>query len=1664
MDSGIPSPRQQTESTRQHLATMQSLYDNNLYQQAYALGVSEFGKPETWPSPELRLLGARILAQLGALRLADAGFLRLWRSGWRDPELIRFYLVTVHRRRGPLATLDHIQAIRQSTAMVDELERDLLIEEASVYTVYRDYAAAEGCIDRARALQHDRWTEFQRVELKCEEDKYEEALDLAQDMNSEYPNYRSGLQQQARLLQLLGRSEEAIALLEQYFPSFESWWMGAQLFGLLVEGKHFDRAARCLQAMERLMPQGAREVELHRDRLQADLLCAQGRYQEAVPFLHQKNFFSDRVKSSIERSGSEAARKIIEVPFVRQAHMTCAPASLTAVSRYWGREVSQAEIVEAICYGGTQNYDERNWAIENDWYAVEFDLNFEALKSLIDIEVPVLLATVEPGSAHLQIIVGYDENMGTYLLRDPYYPRLQEFLIGETENYYAANGPRCLVVAPQSLKEAIEQTPLTNRRLYDAVFKMNMALRNNDRERAQAIVMALTKNSPKERLALMSERSLAIYDGDEDRILNATENLLRLFPSEINLQLSKLASLNQIGASTEALTYLRSITDGPNPPFLLLSRLARAISWDHRLTEETDRLYQRLLKRSPTHVNTLYGYAGTLWDKQEYQRAYLLYRFCACLEDTEEGYAESYFKAARFNRETDVAIDFLVDRFRRFGSRDSGPAISLFNALDALNRTDQAYEYLEQALELLPANGHLRLFAARQYTYQGNVSRGMELLEAARDQSRAVNVNEVAVELYEATLDTEKARQACKDILVIEPLNHFANNAYARLLVEAGRRGEAVGFIRSQLERFPGNLMLQKLLARWLDPGDTAAIAAVYQEICENHPMDAAAFRRLSELQISQERYDQALQSALTAVEINKRDAENYGYLGDAYLAKNDRANAREAFREAVRVSCDYSYAYERLMSCSFDIEQQRQDLDFIHGELMRQVSYGAGILDFQALAKRYLAEEKVFQFLEFALQQRPDLWQSWVAMIIHLRGENHLQQALDIANEAVDKFPLLPRLYLEKAEVLRVMHEFDAAIEMLKKTLELSPGWVKASNALCDLYEKQGNYQAAIDLQELAIKRSPLVPSPLGYLADLYARLEEDDKAIDCLRRAVDLDHDYVWAWERLYYLENKRGNGEQVLEKMRGVIDKSSHNVELLESYVDVTGGDDSAVKLLEAHLLDYPNDVDICVKLCNCYVRRGNFDRAHSIVSDVYWNNTRPLVIVSSEAWIYARQNNLVKAVTIMEGVAEKQPNYYDAWRLLANWNAQLRNREKLEQAVANCARIAPHNADVLCFCAEKLKEAGAEGPQMMEYLKHSFELDPTDQYNALTYIDELIDAGDLDEADAVCRRTLQFNANPYVYLRTVKVALAQKHIDKALQDFDKSLDDSGQNNDIVYIIWRALAAADQQQQAAEIIQQALAQGRALSADTGKCIGLYELDTLGVKKVEARLKKQTMESAYDQRYLEAYIRTLIDLEKVMPWELESKLLPFIRQDLTNWGLYGYCLFRISGREAQACSVWEGIDQQRDAEAWIIYFYSMAQRWIGHWTEGEALIQRAYDLPADRYRDDILLWIYFDHLIAGGDLDPELLAHLDHADLEPMSKYVVVATKALVQDTNFVDGYEQLSPLLRECQRRYQPLVGNPVIETVKKRLAKHLRERLPQQSLVKGWVWRWKLSNHF
>jgi tetratricopeptide (TPR) repeat protein len=1654
MDMSIP----ERELYSTHYTELKNLYHQNLFRDLWNRAEHLWGN-NPWPTAELELLRARTLSNLGNDRASNALIWHLWRKNPTLPGLSPL-IASLYRQSKPLIALKMLPIIEQNANPNVTDIASLRAEKAETLIRFRDFAAAEECLSDLASWGND-WHWISLATVKYAQDDYAQALDILSQILERNPGFRPAILFKANILQLQDDLTQAIATLLDVWKNSQSFWVGRALCSLFIESQQYTDAYECLERLKTLPAFSSKDSERILRSLQADLLCAEQRYDEALDYIEQKSFYGKTVVDTIKRNASGKAKKVLDVPFVRQANMTCAPASITAVAAYWGSVVAQADVIEAICYGGTQAIDERRWAEENGWYVQEFQLNYSLAKNLIDLGIPVLLATVEPGSAHLQVLVGYDETMGTYLLRDPYHRRLQQMLVDASHEYYAASGPRAMVMAPLSYSEKIKSLNLTCSTLYDCLYQINCALKKNLRELAIEQLATARHLDEHHRLTIICERAVAIYDGDDARILATTEKLLALFPQDVNFQLSKVSSLYSLGSSKQMLDYLRPIAEQASSHFLLRSRLADHLRNDHRELARVELLYKNLLKASPIYTENLYSYAGVLWDKANYIESYQLYRFATCLEDTNERYAESFFKAARYHKETDKGLDFLRDRFFRFGKKSSGAAISLFNALDSLELTHEGLAVLDQAIDMRPEDGWLMTFTARKLLNQHQAARAMELVERAKPLVSEVRYNELVSEIFELKLQPDLAIQCLEKILQLEPLNTKANRSIMRLLIESGDRVKANDFIAQQLKKYPENSMLLELYIDWLDKGDYKAHVSGYEQFIQYHPMNAWGYRGLSDALCNLEMYDQALTAAEEAIAVANNSSASHYYHGRVLFAKQQPEAARQSFRKAIELSCDYTYAYSLLLQCGFNHQTQQEDLRFIYEQLMAQVSYGDGLLEYQKIAGQFFSFEEIIQFLEHALEVRPDLWHSWVALTLAYRDQGENLKALQLIERAAKRFPLLPRLFLELADSHRLLNRFDLAEQYYRHALELSPTWTTPANSLCDLLERQGRYDEAISIQKTSMARNPLATSPYGYLADLYIHEQRIDEAILTLEQVLEIDPHYLWGWRTLFKLQNERANGQLVLDKLAAVCNVFSGDGGLTLTYTSLLEDKVKASVILSAFLEKNPYHIEVCIEYVGCQVALGYIDHALQFTSEAYWNNNRPLAILVAESRSYAEQRDMTNAITRMEKVVSINSNFYDGWRYLARWYSDANIKEKAQLAIDHCVRLYPNDPGVLCYAAERMQSIEGDEKRIGDLLQRTFELDPLNQYNGLTYIDYILDQGEVERATDALALLERHQSDIYTRVRAFRIYILKKDIELALDIYRKALQDKNCPGWFIKNAWEDFNKANYGDNAISIIRDLRARQELFVDDAGHSLAEFELQQLGLQKFEQELLKKELVDDFDKRYLEAYIRKLIDSKAYLPWKIIEKHQSVLVGDVKNWGLVGY-LHAVEDRWSEAVNWFRRGTQLAEAEARSLYFYSLSLRETGKWDEGVAVMKDAFKQAPDAYREDVVVWYALDQLLEGSTAPMGELDFIRVDQLAGMSIYPFKLTKLLTKSNqrSFEDTYLELANDYLECRQSFGKIDAMSW-RHARKLIRSYLAKNLQQQGLAR-WLWWLKIAS--
>ncbi len=718
------------------LDTVRDLYRQGLYLQAYEASKEHGTLRENWTESHERVLAGRLAYNLGSARLGRVLHLLALRADPENPEVIYYGASAILSARGLLSGWEFIERHGELPDADRRVRGDWFSLRGSVASQMRDFDTAHAWLTRAEELAPEEpflWIE--RAWVLKEEDRYEEALESARHSTELRPWYRPGVQTTAHLLELLGKDDEVLELLTEAAEHLESCSVVAQLADLHCELGHHEESRAAWSRFGELAPlldeKGKRWLAAQR----SDAAYRCGDFRAAAEWAEQADETLQKIAKRIAES-TNGQRTILPVGFIRQHHLTCAPATLTTLSHFWSMPTDHLELADRICYDGTPHHSQREWAEANGWTVREFTINWNNCQALIDLGIPFTLTTVDPGNAHLQAVIGYDTRRNTLIIRDPSSRHYLELLAEETLARYASTGPRGMALVPKEKTALLDQIDLTDAALYDHHHRLQGALEKHDRETAHETYRALVAERPDHSLTLLAQLSLADYDADTTGRLEATEALLERFPDDANLQMTKLFCLRDLSRRDERLNYLKRIFDAPKSDPLLWQQYAQELADEPREHDRAERLLRRCIRARPQDGSLFYTLGNILWNQRDREEALQLFRFAACKEERNEHLVQVYFSAARILERTPEALRLLESRFERFCGKSGLPGHTLFWAYSVLDRMDEAFAVLDKAMKLQPEDRDLALYAADAYARYGDIERGHELLEAVRGQSR----------------------------------------------------------------------------------------------------------------------------------------------------------------------------------------------------------------------------------------------------------------------------------------------------------------------------------------------------------------------------------------------------------------------------------------------------------------------------------------------------------------------------------------------------------------------------------------------------------------------------------------------------------------------------------------------------------------------------------------------------------------------------------------------------------------------------------------------------------------------------------------------------------------------------------------------------------------
>jgi tetratricopeptide (TPR) repeat protein len=1290
--------------------------------------VERFAPVESWPAIEARLVGARVLRHLGALGRATRIEVKAFRDHPTQPLARAAYARHVLSDRGPLETLDLLKDPS------DHVE--LICLRGQAYALLRDTERANAELERLHARDRmDQLAVTTRMLILARADDWRGARRLAEQSTLSGPVNRLIHQTAGDVLCRTGAIEKAISLLQQLPP--ESSEVLFQLASLLHETRRFEDERKVLDRCAELP---TKRTERANDRLFAyQIRCANARGDRRGALENARRIRStsmDRFVERLEAAPATARRKELDVPFVQQMQMTCVPAVLTSIAAYFGIRVDHDEVTRAICYAGTPSPRHRSWGEANGFRVREFSVDWQTALALIEREVPFALLLRMPGSGHVHIATGFDENTRSVIVRDPSTPlRLEldaDHLVDE------GRGRHAFVMVPKDREHLLGSVALADEAIYDELYAFDQALDDHDRERAARLVQDMTSARPAHFITLRARQSLAMYDGNGAEVLRVCQELVGSFPESVTHRVSMLGAMKARCSNVEVLQAVKELSQRAHGDPSVASFLAMELSADARNDVEVGRLHRSMRRRyweMPTSVATLAQFELA---RQNRDVALELSRYAACLEGTNDRAAYNYFVCAATMGKVNDGLALLKSRVQTLGSQSGAPAATLAAALELLERPHEARTLVGDSLAQRPQDVDLLTKAALLEASFGDPAKAQDVMQRATARMPLTRWLRTMARVEECAGQPEAAQRLWHRAAKLAPDDPEIEQAILRLIAARDGLDAAIRHVVERHERCSAHPGLTRLRIEWERAGSGDRGEATLRKLVDSGAADSHIHRDLAFL-LLETRTDRSELHKLADVaqQLDPGAPDTLRLQAALDLAEGNRPRAIERLARAVSTAPDHPSALGEYLNAIPTLAERRDHLRLVLERILPTALSAAGLASWFEVARADLSEEEIRSALVTLRAALPGPT-VWLISIRHLLLQDRWKEAELMADEAEGRFPWNGPLQVEQGLIAERQGNIDEAIDRYRRALSLDPGDSRAARQWAAAAHRKGQIAEVVGEIAKAVERAPLKLELRLALADLHDSNDDRTSASRVCRDTIKIDPAHGGAWGHLCRFEGAT-SFEDVLTMVRAELEARPWNpgpalaaAETLRNQ----GRQQEALALVDGVRSAAPRSVELHDFLAIILAQAKRFDEALAASHPPAFGQDVPYLLAARRAWVLGESGKVDAGIEAMREIVSNHPGYVWGIVHLAGWlESKGKTDEQLDLA-RRVALLASDSAPALTWAAQVELSNGDSGAAKVLF-RRALRADAGSVQASLQLTSLLLDDGDPVEA----KQTLQ-----------------------------------------------------------------------------------------------------------------------------------------------------------------------------------------------------------------------------------------------------------------------------------------------------------------------------------
>ncbi len=437
-------------------------------------------------------------------------------------------------------------------------------------------------------------------------------------------------------------------------------------------------------------------------------------------------------------------------------------------------------------------------------------------------------------------------------------------------------------------------------------------------------------------------------------------------------------------------------------------------------------------------------------------------------------------------------------------------------------------------------------------------------------------------ELYTRTNRPDQAIREMENFGKASQTNVASLDILGRSYRLKGDTERAEGYFRAALDLEPGNSTVKTNLAElYLQEGRLQEARARLQEILRDEPRHRVALHHLANLEYEQGSRDRALDLYGELVRIHPDDATAHYMIALLRFETGDLEEVRRRAALLVERFPDLEKGYQLQGYLAFQAGKYEEALSRFQRSLEKQPGLAAYFyvgLCYYHLGKLELALNHFQKVLDYQRESVPA--RNMVALTLLRQGrlDDAIREAETAARYDADNalaFNILGSAYMGKNLYDRAMENFDRAIRIepgladahfkkgiyqlargeaaqaemsLTRALEAAPDTMDTRVVLAGQMLQRGDFARAAELLEGGLRGSRSDALLLNYLAAARFGLGRTEEGIVCLRRAQELDPDYLAPYFNLATLSLARGDQRQAIAEYEKLLQRHPVHLQAL------------------------------------------------------------------------------------------------------------------------------------------------------------------------------------------------------------------------------------------------------------------------------------------------------------------------------------------------------------------------------------------------------------------------------------------------------------------------------------------------------------------------------------